>query len=68
MMDYFTFGWMYGYGFIVLIFWILLIAAVIWVILKLVNKNDSSIEILKRRYAKGEINKKEFDKLKKDLL
>jgi len=60
--------WMYGYGFIVLIFWILLIAAVIWVILKLVNKNDSSIEILKRRYAKGEINKKEFDKLKKDLL
>ena len=68
MMDYYPFGIMYEYGFIVLIFWILLIAAVIWVILKLVNKNDSSIEILKRRYAKGEINKKEFDKLKKDLL
>ena len=68
MMDYLTFGMMYGYGFSMLIFWILLIGLIIWIILKLFNNNDSSLGILKRRYARGEINKKEFDKLKKDLL
>ena len=68
MMDYLTFGMMYGYGFSMLIFLILLIGLIIWIILKLFNNNDSSLGILKRRYARGEINKKEFDKLKKDLL
>lgn len=68
MMDYYTFGMMYGYGFIYLVFWILFIAGVAWIILKIMNNKESSIEILKRRYAKGEINKKEFDKLKRDLM
>jgi putative membrane protein len=29
---------------------------------------DSSLEILKKRYARGEINKEEFEEKKKDLL
>jgi len=30
-------------------------------------KENTSLEILKRRYAKGEINKEEYDRVKKDL-
>jgi len=32
-----------------------------------VRKEDSSIELLKKRYAMGEISKEEFEKMKKDL-
>jgi len=30
-------------------------------------KRETPMEILKRRYAKGEITKEEFDELKKDI-
>lgn len=31
------------------------------------NRNTNALEILKVRYAKGEINKEEYDKMKKDI-
>ena len=62
------FGW---------IFWIVVIVLIIWLVVNQSNKNkqiyqppragDSAIEILKRRYAKGEITKEEFEQMKKDL-
>ncbi len=55
-----------------LIFWVLLILGVVALIRYLTRSGQSSedktpLDILKERYAKGEINKKEFEEKKKDL-
>jgi putative membrane protein len=69
-------------GFFIIIFWIIIIIGAIYLIKRLMqktqNKDGSSdrvsrskpqpIEILKERYAKGEIDKKEFEEKKRDLL
>ena len=31
------------------------------------TQNESHLDILKKRYAKGEINKEDFDRMKRDL-
>ncbi len=68
-------GWSFGIlgWFSMLIFWILLILGVIALIRYLTRsessrESTSSLNILKERYARGEINKKEFEEKKKDLL
>lgn len=62
------------YGFpLMILFWIGIIALFFWTINKIAQTNDikkttkDPIDILKRRYAKGEITKKEYEKIKKDL-
>jgi putative membrane protein len=67
-----------GYGGIfMIIFWIAVIVGIIFLVRWLVQSSgggshgaksgDSALEILKRRYAEGEIDKKEFEQKKKDL-
>jgi putative membrane protein len=61
------FGWFIG---------IVVLILVIWAITKGFNaKNNSTpterksaLEILKERYARGDINKEEFEKIKQNLL
>jgi len=66
----------FGYGgmFMGMIFLIVLIAAAIWWFVKGTGSKDygqlhgeTPLDILKKRYAKGEIAKDEFEKMKKDL-
>lgn len=60
-------GWM-------MIFWILILVLLIVVLVKAVSNNgtqntgESPMDILKRRYASGEIDKEEFEERKKELL
>jgi putative membrane protein len=74
-------GWEYGMGWfgtvLMALFWIAVIVGIIvlirWLFVSTGAKGhraisgDSALEILKRRYARGEINKEEFEQKKKDL-
>ncbi len=73
-------GWgMWGLGWIfMLFFWGLVIVALIFLIRRLAGfsrsrpssekPHDSALEILRQRYARGEIDKEEFDQKKRDLM
>ncbi len=57
-----------------MLFWIALLAAlillIIWLYKKITGKatgNGSALEILKNRFAKGEITKKQFEDMKKEI-
>jgi len=62
----------YGFGFIyMLIFWGLVFYIIYWVInsnkMSLNNTDSSPKDILKKRFAKGEITKKEYNEILKEL-
>ncbi len=73
-------GMMEGFGFMFLmpIVWIVVLGLIIWAVVTAIHssresdstahKTDSPLEILKRRYAQGEIDKEEYQEKKKDLL
>ena len=67
-------GW--GMGWIMLIFWILVLVGLILIIKWLVQLTSrekkpaqfsSAMDILKQRYARGEISKAEFEAIRNDL-
>lgn len=65
-------GWGYGGWFMGIIF--LIVIAAIGLAILFVLKNyrggpagETPLEILKKRYAKGEISKEDFERMKKDL-
>ena len=65
-------GFGMGFGGILWIAIIALIVFLVWQYLKqdknLGNSKNSPLEILKQRYAKGEIDKEEYEEKKRDLI
>jgi putative membrane protein len=47
------------------------IALVVWLVRQLIQRDDNpkktAFDIVKERYAKGELNREEFEQIKKDL-
>jgi len=71
-------GWNYNpLGWILaLVAWLLIVGGIVWLVVWLVRnmsgttqptRTDAAIEILKARYARGEITKEQFNEMKKDL-
>ncbi|MBI2329121.1 MAG: SHOCT domain-containing protein [Chloroflexi bacterium] len=74
-------GMMGGYGtmFFMPVLWIVVIGLIVWAVVAAVrpgafggadsasSRPDSALEVLKKRYARGEIDKKEYEEKKKDL-
>jgi putative membrane protein len=75
-------GWGYGMGWfggiIMIAFWIAVIVGIVllirWLIISTrtdsqgMNSGDSALEILKKRYARGEIDREEFEEKKKNII
>ena len=56
------------------IFWIVFIVALLWALATVIdrgkranNRQSSALNILEQRYAKGEIEREEFEQKRKDL-
>ena len=73
-------GMMGGFSWMAImpVLWIVVLGLVIWAVVAAVrgssesrssdsSKADSALEVLKKRYARGEINKEEYEEKKRDL-
>lgn len=74
MMNRNNWGWGFGMMLLMSVFWIVLLAIIAFVVVRLLksHQHDSfhktnPLDIVKERYAKGDITKDEFEQLNKDL-
>jgi putative membrane protein len=69
-------GWSWGMElvmFFIWVFWAAIVALIVWAVVRLTRRGvatgggKSPLDIAKERYARGEINKEQFEQIKKDL-
>lgn len=72
-------GWGWGFGILGMLFWLALIVLVVVLVWRLLERggrnsgpgreggHETALEILKKRYARGEIDRDEFERMKRDL-
>ena len=72
-------GMMGGWGWFMSLFWLAIVGFIVWAAIAAIQGRDkgqhefsapamSSLEILKERYARGEIKKEEFEEKRKGLM
>lgn len=77
MGNYYGPGFGFG-GLLMMLFWLLIIGGIVLLVVWAVGRGgmatlggtrpqDSALEILKQRYARGEITKEQFDQMRRDL-
>jgi putative membrane protein len=73
---YWNFGWGWGMGvgcIATFLMWILVILGIVFLVRAILRAErqgtveETALDILKKRYAKGEIGKEEFEEKKKDI-
>lgn len=76
MMNYGHGGWtMGGMWLLSILFWILIIAGVVLIVRWMterysqgkISAAESPLDILKKRYARGEIDRETFEKMRRDI-
>lgn len=72
-------NWGMGYGFfgwlIMLLFWVAIITGIVLLVRWLIDQGklkgrqteESALDILKKRYARGEIDREQFENMKREL-
>ena len=70
-MHYWGYGWSMGWMMVSWLVWILIIALLVWVLFRVIARpaasDDSPETILKRRYARGEIDREEYERRLSDI-
>ena len=62
-----------GLGFLMIFFWVVVIVALVMLVSVLISGrrpaagNDNALEILEKRYARGEIDKARYDAMRRNL-
>jgi len=68
------YGWGIGLGwFFMIMLWVLVILGVVYFFRALMGtekkgSEETALDILKKRYAKGEISREEFERIREDLM
>jgi putative membrane protein len=68
-------SWMLGGSIIMILFWVLIIVGIVFLVRWIAGDGRSSagreetpLEILKKRYARGEITKAQYEEMKKAIM
>ncbi|UCD36014.1 MAG: SHOCT domain-containing protein [Nitrospiraceae bacterium] len=74
-MMHWDYGWGMGFGWVsMIVFWVLVVLGIVSVIKMIAGgahkteKPETAMDVLKKRYARGEIDREEFEQKKKDLI
>lgn len=72
MHDGYWMDWSYGWMGLHMLIWIFVLFVFLYFVFRMVGKSDiqkseTPRDIIDRRYASGEIDKEEYERLKKDL-